>query len=102
MVLEEEEGGTGLFKLVEFGFRSILEDTLDGEDEDPVKERGVDNREGEERETEDDGAEVEDSRSTNFYHNRIVPSDGTDTISSLSSLRTLTVFPRFYYLKKSN
>ena len=59
-----EEGGTGFFRLVLFGFRSglELEDVLDGKGE-------VEEREGGERKAEDNDdsgdAEVKDSRSTN-------------------------------------
>ena len=72
---EEEEGGTVFLRfLVEFGFRSRLEDVLDGKGEGPAKGSEV-----EERDDDSDDA-VEDSRSQ-------------------SSLPKITVFSRFHHLQ---
>lgn len=64
MILEED--GTDFRLVVEFEFKSRLEDVLDGNG---VKERRVEEREEEEKEADDkdddsDDAEVGDSRST--------------------------------------
>jgi hypothetical protein len=66
----EEENGTDFLRFVaDFGFRSRLEDVLDGKGEGPVKMGEIEEeREGEDEDKDDDSddAEVEDSRPTNF------------------------------------
>jgi hypothetical protein len=63
----EEEGGTDRL-VVEFGFRSRLEDVLDGKGEGPAKKGEIEEeREGEDDDKDDDSddAEIKDSRLTN-------------------------------------